>query len=93
MFAINIGSLHCSVRFIICNRILMIIYYYQTSLFLFENWKKICKSAVQLIIFKVNIQTRNAQQQWNVCHHKHDKSSSILLDITCSDKIKCIQKF
>ena len=43
--------------------------------------------------FKFYIQPGSAKQQWNVCRHKMDESSSILLGYSYSDKIQCIQQF
>ena len=51
------------------------------------------QNAVKFDFFKLCIQTGSAQQQLNVCHHKMDESSSILLGHSCSDTIKCIQHF
>ena len=35
------------------------------------------KECHKIDFFKFHIQTRSAQQQWNVCHHKMVESSSI----------------
>ena len=95
MHAIYIGSSHCSVRHIISDKALnfsAIIHYYQTTPFSLEIEKENSKNS-QIDFLTFTFKQECVQQQWNVRHHKMDESSSILFGLSCSNKIKCIQKF
>ena len=51
--------------------------------FLVSKLKKNNAKYRQIDFFKFYIQTGSMQQQWNVCHHKMDESSSILFELSC----------